>query len=176
MPQQDAGTSVTPQPVSPPVVQSNTTSVVYATFGQRLGASLLDGLIVGVVGTIISFVLNLVMAIVFGVTGGSSNSTAAAGIGITMILLGLIVCVLEIGYFVYFIGAKGQTLGKMALKIKVIKKDTGQVPGFGSALLRETIGKVISGMIMALGYLWMLWDKDKQTWHDKIAGTVVVKI
>jgi uncharacterized RDD family membrane protein YckC len=35
---------------------------------------------------------------------------------------------------------------------------------------------VISSNILYLGFLWMLWDGDRQTWHDKIAGTVVIKV
>lgn len=42
-------------------------------------------------------------------------------------------------------------------------------------LLREVIGKWVSGLVFGLGYFWAIWDKDGQTWHDKIAGTVVVK-
>jgi uncharacterized RDD family membrane protein YckC len=67
-------------------------------------------------------------------------------------------------------------LGKKALKIKVIKLDSGQAPGYGGAALREIIGKLVSSFVFGLGYLWAIWDSRKQTWHDKIAGTVVVKI
>jgi len=41
-------------------------------------------------------------------------------------------------------------------------------------LVRETIGKLISGLVFSLGYLWLLWDKDRQTWHDKLVSTVVM--
>ena len=40
--------------------------------------------------------------------------------------------------------------------------------------LRETVGKLVSALILLLGFLWILWDKDRQGWHDKIAGTLVV--
>jgi uncharacterized RDD family membrane protein YckC len=66
----------------------------------------------------------------------------------------------------------GQTLGKMALGLRVIGPD-GSPPGFLRAVLRESIGKYISEFVFCLGYLWMLWDADQQTWHDKIAGTTV---
>lgn len=42
-------------------------------------------------------------------------------------------------------------------------------------ILRETIGKFLSGLVLGLGYFWAIWDKDSQAWHDKIAGTVVIK-
>jgi uncharacterized RDD family membrane protein YckC len=36
--------------------------------------------------------------------------------------------------------------------------------------------KLVSGVALGLGYLWMLWDPNKQTWHDKVAKTYVVKV
>jgi uncharacterized RDD family membrane protein YckC len=63
----------------------------------------------------------------------------------------------------------------MVMKIKVIKMDTGEVPGFVAAFLREIVGKILSS-ILFLGYITAIRDPKKQTWHDKIAGTVVVKI
>jgi uncharacterized RDD family membrane protein YckC len=59
--------------------------------------------------------------------------------------------------------------------VKVLDKATNQPIGFGRALGRTLFAQIISSAICYLGYLWMLWDKDKQTWHDKIVGTVVVK-
>jgi uncharacterized RDD family membrane protein YckC len=61
------------------------------------------------------------------------------------------------------------------LDIRVIDYATGGSLGYGKAFLRW-IGRIVSGAICLLGYLWMIWDKEKQTWHDKIAGTVVVPV
>ena len=47
--------------------------------------------------------------------------------------------------------------------------------GYGRAFLR-LIGRYISGFVCYLGYLWMLWDKEKQCWHDKMANDVVVPV
>lgn len=66
----------------------------------------------------------------------------------------------------------GQTVGKMAMGIRVIGPD-GRTPGFFQAVLRETLGKWISTLVFFLGYLWTLWDVEQQTWHDKLAGTFV---
>jgi len=65
--------------------------------------------------------------------------------------------------------------GKRLMKIKVIDKESGEVPGFLKAFLREFVGKFISSIFLSLGYFWAIWDKEKQGWHDKIAGTIVVK-
>jgi uncharacterized RDD family membrane protein YckC len=89
-------------------------------------------------------------------------------------LAALLSIALPFAYYGYFEGsASGQTLGKRALSIRVIDFNTGGPIGFGRGLLRY-LGKIISGIPFALGYLWMLWDREKQTWHDKIATTVVV--
>ncbi|BBO18847.1 conserved hypothetical protein [Candidatus Brocadia pituitae] len=80
--------------------------------------------------------------------------------------------------YVYFLSqllSKGMTLGKWLLGVKVVEKLTGNSPGFWRMILRETIGKFVSGLVFSLGYFWAIWDKDGQAWHDKIAGTVVVK-
>lgn len=76
-------------------------------------------------------------------------------------------------YNVLFIWKYGATLGKRWLKIKVVNTNY-QPLSLGQALLRETIGKFLSGIIFSLGYLSAIWDKNRQGWHDKIAKTYVV--
>ena len=67
---------------------------------------------------------------------------------------------------VYLIAlAHGVTPGKHMVGIHVVK-ESGETAGFGTMLLRETIGKIVSGMIFSLGYIWVLIDKDRQAWHD----------
>jgi uncharacterized RDD family membrane protein YckC len=119
-----------------------------ASFGQRLGAYLIDVILIAIAVGILTAALK----------------TTGYFIGIAI----------GLGYFIYFEGSpSGQTLGKRALGIRVIDYSTGGPLGYGKAFLRY-IGRIVSGAVCALGYLWMLWDKEKQTWHDKIAGTVVV--
>ena len=77
-------------------------------------------------------------------------------------------------YGVLFIGLKGQTPGKMALRIKVVDAQ-GKVPGIGRAILREIIGKFVSAIVILLGYLWVGWDPRKRGWHDHIGGTYAVR-
>ena len=87
----------------------------------------------------------------------------------------LFTTVLSLAYYVIFTGSCGQTLGKMALRIKVIRKDGGDL-GYGGAALRETIGKFVSGIILGIGYLMVAFDERKQGLHDKIAGSYVIKL
>ena len=121
-----------------------------ATFGQRLVAAIIDGVIVGVVN-----------GILFGVLKGP-------GYGLAQLV--------NLGYAVYFEGSpSGQTLGKRATGIRVISSLDGAAIGFGRGLLRY-LGKCLSGLALGIGYLWMLWDPERQTWQDKIANTYVVPV
>jgi uncharacterized RDD family membrane protein YckC len=120
-----------------------------ASFGRRLGAFLLDSLIIGIpIGILAAIVRTDVFWILY----------------LAVIFL----------YFAYFEGSpSGQTIGKRILGIRVIDFGQGGSLGFGRAALR-TVGRFVSQLLCYLGYLWMLWDREKQTWHDKIATSVVV--
>jgi uncharacterized RDD family membrane protein YckC len=79
-------------------------------------------------------------------------------------------------YFTYFEGAaRGQTPGKSALDIRVIGFADGRAIGHKRAFVRW-IGLIISFIPLLLGYFWMLWDREKQCWQDKLAGSVVVPV
>ncbi|HLB28285.1 MAG TPA: RDD family protein [Dehalococcoidales bacterium] len=78
-------------------------------------------------------------------------------------------------YFWLFTGLKGQTPGKMIVRIKVVNA-RGDVPGLAAAFLREIIGKSLSSLALGLGYLWIAFHKEKQGWHDIIASTRVVEV
>ncbi len=121
-----------------------------AGFWRRLGAAIIDGLITGIVSGILYVALK----------------TAGYALGL----------ILTITYFTYFEGGlTGQTFGKKAMGIRVIDFSTGGPIGYGRAFIRY-IGRIVSALIIYIGYLWMLWDKEKQTWHDKFAGDVVVPV
>lgn len=70
-------------------------------------------------------------------------------------------------------GPSGQTVGKKVLDIRVVRSIDGGPLGWGTALLRH-LASFLSALPCGLGYLWMLWDPEKQTWHDKLSSTVVV--
>ena len=82
--------------------------------------------------------------------------------------------VISFGYYILLTAAFGATLGKMALGMRVVD-ESGQNAGFLKVLIRETIGKVVSAIVLLLGFIWILFDGKRQGWHDKIGGTFVVK-
>lgn len=67
----------------------------------------------------------------------------------------------------------GQTLGKKVMKIKVVRED-GKPLDYQTAIIRY-LGYMLSGAVLLLGFLWVIWDSKKQGWHDKLAKTLVVK-
>jgi uncharacterized RDD family membrane protein YckC len=67
----------------------------------------------------------------------------------------------------------GQTIGKKLLSIRVIDFNSRGSIGYLRAFGRY-LGRFLSSVVLLLGYLWMLWDKEKQTWHDKLVSRVVV--
>lgn len=81
------------------------------------------------------------------------------------------------GWALYQVGMwtwKGTTLGGIVLGIKGTRED-GRPMDFAVALVRH-LASYLSAAALFLGFFWAGWDKKKQSWHDKIAGTVVVKV
>ncbi|MBI3887507.1 RDD family protein [Candidatus Microgenomates bacterium] len=162
-----------PQTVTPVTTVAPDATRNYASFGRRLGAVLLDGLILGVVGVIVSLPFTIVATVMN--TAGDPSTVGVFGSMIGMIG-SILNIVISFGYAIYFIGKDGQTLGKKALGIKVIRLNGEPKVGYTNAFLRESVGKFISSLILGIGYLMMLGDQNKQTLHDKISGTVVIKV
>lgn len=78
-----------------------------------------------------------------------------------------------VAYFTFCQGAWGQTLGKMIFGLRVIRKD-GEPLGFGRALAR-TFFYLLSGIPFFLGFLWIALSPEKRGWHDRMAGTIVIR-
>jgi uncharacterized RDD family membrane protein YckC len=148
--------STTDQPPSPaesraPVTYAGRSSGPRAGFWRRVAAVLIDGLILGVLYGVLLVVVDYGIAYLLYIVANYTYYTLLEG------------------------GESGQTVGKRALGIRVIDFRAGGPIGYGRGLLRN-IAKLLSGLVFGLGYLWMLWDSEKQTWHDKLATTVVVPV
>ena len=117
-------------------------------FWRRFGATFIDGIILVILTGVLVALLK----------GGGYA-------------LGFIVA---ISYYTYFEGGpRGQTLGKRALGIRVIDFDGGGSIGYARAAIRY-VTSIVSAIVIYIGYLWMLWDREKQCWHDKTSNAVVV--
>lgn len=157
---QNMNTPVMDQPVVENTAPMTTPSAQYGSFGARLVAALLDGILISIAAVLITMPLNAL-------SGGSSEVPNTSFQFVPTLLTWI--------YMVYFTAAKGATLGKKAMNLRVQNMTTGANLTYVEAFLREVVGKFLSGIVLLLGYFWMLWDPNKQTWHDKLAKSVVVK-
>lgn len=78
------------------------------------------------------------------------------------------------GFFAKFWTHNGQTLGMQVWGLRVQNRD-GSAISLLQALLRFMIA-IASWLCLGLGFLWMLWDKDKRTWHDRYSESQVVRL
>jgi uncharacterized RDD family membrane protein YckC len=139
----------------------------YAGFWTRFGAMIIDGIIVAIAQGILS-----------GLTVGSvflgNRASIEEGLGTRIMILYIIVIAVQWLYYSLTESSTSQaTLGKMAVGIKVTDEQGGRI-SFGQATARF-FSKLISGLILFIGYFMMLWSDKRQCLHDKIAGTLVVK-
>jgi uncharacterized RDD family membrane protein YckC len=112
----------------------------------------------------------IIDAILLGIVDGILRAIVGYGASVG---LGFVVAAV---YFTVLIGSnRGQSVGQMALGIRVIDFNNGGPIGYGRAFIRWIVS-YISFVVFFLGYLWMLWDKEKQCWHDKAANDVVVPV
>lgn len=77
--------------------------------------------------------------------------------------------------FVIGWGRFGRTPGKLLLDLRVVNARTGEPPGYLRAVARY-IGYFVSALPLGLGFLWIVFDRQRQGLHDKIAGTRVVMV
>lgn len=155
--------------------------VELASPGRRFGARVIDFVIILVILLALMFVG---VGVAFGLTSGDSAAADDSGAALIVIFVisAVIALVLTLLYEVTLIAVKGRTLGKMATGIKVVRADSGSVPGWGKSIGRWIIPGALTvipyaGWILSLlVYVSLLWDKTRQGWHDKAAGTVVIRV
>jgi uncharacterized RDD family membrane protein YckC len=155
------------QPAAKLPRQMDIAALPKAGFWMRVVATLLDAAIV----FILQFLLGTLLAMSgFAIVGGTDQQFGAVAI-----LVQLFSFALSFAYYIIFTGHCGQTPGKMALRIKVIRTDGGEI-GYGKAAFREVVAKFISGIILGIGYLMVAFDEQKQGLHDRMADTYVIKL
>jgi uncharacterized RDD family membrane protein YckC len=78
------------------------------------------------------------------------------------------------GYAALMWKLKGSTIGGFICRLQVVRLD-GRTIDWPTAVARA-LGCFLSLVVAGLGFLWIVFDADRQSWHDKIAGTVVVRV
>jgi uncharacterized RDD family membrane protein YckC len=143
----------------------------YAGFWIRVVAHIVDSIILWVIqfpiGMLLGFIMGMATA---GTDDPAQNLIIIIPIQILNMALSIIIPCL---YSVIFIVKKGATPGKMAVGIKVINADGNEQISVGKAIGRY-FAKILSGLILCIGYLMIAFDDQKRGLHDRICKTLVV--
>ena len=150
----------------------------FGGFWIRFLAIIIDAIILWVATLIVRIPLGLLGLGGLGLAGLGRNADPAqalAALPAIMSLIGLSIFIqfaLSLAYEVYFLSTRGATPGKMVLGLKVIRADGGPISA-GLAVGRY-FGKMLSGMILWIGFIIAGFDSEKRALHDHICGTRVV--
>ncbi len=146
----------------------------YVGFWARFLAMFIDNVWVTIVLALVvmafygpDFMANMMMSPDGAAEMAGMATQGAAGSFLAQLLLP---AVLIVGFWVW----KAATPGKMVISAEIVDAKTLHKPSTGQLIVRY-IGYFISAFAFGLGFLWVAFDKRKQGWHDKIAGTLVVK-
>jgi uncharacterized RDD family membrane protein YckC len=141
----------------PPVAEIPTNE--FARFSTRFVAGIID----------IIFLLFICIPVIFAVQFLTQQPLSTSENSLRDSILLVITLIYHIGFLTY----QGATPGQKIVHIRVVDTDYRKIR-FLRVLLRETFGTIVASFIFYLGYLWILFDKKKQGWHDKIADTYVI--
>jgi uncharacterized RDD family membrane protein YckC len=143
------------------------TGVVTAGFWRRFSAFLLDCMVGAGAWVFCS------MWLVIGLWALDSPPNDLFDLLLLLFVMPGLALALHIAYHVVLVGGCGQTLGKMALGITVIKRDGG-IPGYGRAALR-CLGGFLSLATFGLGYMGIVFTEERRGLADLLAGTRVIE-
>ncbi|MER6204000.1 RDD family protein [Streptomyces sp. NPDC001642] len=124
----------------------------YANWGQRFLGTLVDGLIFLVPYLLVIF---------------------SQGKGVLLAIGAIIIIGIAIWQLIQE-GKTGQTVGKKALGIRLVRESDGQPLGVGMAFVRR-LAHFLDSIACYLGWLWPAWDAKRQTFADKVCGSIVIR-
>lgn len=160
-------------PASPPQIEpAPPTQVKLAPLSKRFVAIVIDGFIVGIFSFAALFAAGPFAALSDAMASADLDAINAAMAQFQSDAVPVNLAVSAVYNVVMMTLFNGQTLGKMVFGMRVVKKNGRRISVL-DALLRNVLGYMVS-QIFLLGYIWAFADKEKQAWHDKMAGTVVV--
>ncbi|TJZ56798.1 RDD family protein [Streptomyces piniterrae] len=149
---------------------------VYASWGSRFGAFLIDFLVAGLVPLIAVITAVILESSLRGCLGDSACQAAREKERVPIIIALLVIAVvwaIAANIVILVKEGKGASPGKKAMKIRLVREVNGQPLGFGMALLRR-ICHGLDSAACSIGYLWPAWDAKGQTFADKVMRTVVI--
>jgi uncharacterized RDD family membrane protein YckC len=146
--------------------------VVYATFGRRFLAKLIDGVILFAINMMIGGVLG---AVLIGSVSRSNPGAAAPVILLVQVLIQLVGITFSLGYAIFFIRKYDATPGKKALGLRLVRADGSKLSK--GRIVGRYFAEWISSMILMIGYLMASFDKEQhRALHDRIVDTRVIDV
>ncbi len=141
-------------------MQGQQETVEYGGFWRRLVALFIDSLLA-----------SLILFPVLGWLGVAPDITKLGQDGLKNTVVWNLPFIVAATLFIYY---RQATPGKMLLGLKVVDAKTLGKLSFGQALGRQ-LSYIVSSLVLMLGFIWVAFDGRKQGWHDKLAGTVVIR-
>ncbi len=136
-------------------------SFEYVGFWSRFGASIIDSIII----------IAITLPTLYLIYGGDYFVSEEFVQGFPDFIISYVFpLVATILFWIY----KCATPGKIALSVKIVDAKTGNNPTVSQSIIRY-LGYYVSLIPLGLGFFWVAWDSKKQGWHDKMAGTVVIR-
>lgn len=133
----------------------------YAGFWIRLAASVIDSILV----------LMVILPVLTFIYGSEYWESEQLMMGAWDFVFNYIFPALAVIIFWVY---RSATPGKMLLKLRIVDANTGGKPSTGQFIGRY-LGYYVSSIVFLLGFIWVAFDKRKQGWHDKMAGTLVIR-
>jgi uncharacterized RDD family membrane protein YckC len=135
--------------------EGGSTTYTLASFGTRFMAYLIDYFVVFLINFVLNTLLDFILPLTF----------------IQLVVFNLLVFS---AYHWYFLARRaGQSPGKQAMKIRVVKTDGTPISDMDAVV--RVLGYLVGQFVLYLGYFWMLFDAHSQAWQDKMANTYVVE-
>ena len=131
--------------------------------GTRLAAAAIDHLLLGGVDVVVLYFTTRIA----GLTMGEWTTLPPAPMMAFLLML-------KLAYFAAFTTVGGQTIGKMALRLRVVAAD--RTPVDGALAVRRTLAGAVSALTLGLGYLPAFFDGERRTLHDRLARTRVIAL
>lgn len=136
------------------------TQLIYAGFWSRFGATLIDALLI----------IIITYPPLIAIYGWEYFDTGIIAGWADFWLSWILPAIATIALWQW----KSATPGKVAIRAIIVDAMTGDKPTMKQWIIRY-LGYYVSLIPLGLGYLWVAWDPKKQGWHDKMAGTVVIR-
>jgi uncharacterized RDD family membrane protein YckC len=154
-------------------------------FWPRAGAWLLDTLFVALLAIVPALLLGAGLAYAVSASQAEPQSVFEEDDQEGDVVLAALAGGL-IGFYAVYLSyytianGRGGGWGKRIVGLRILRQRDGELPGYGTGFLRTVAPAMfgfvplVGSLLQLLNYLWCIWDSQKQCWHDKVAGTLVV--